>query len=55
MTNFLIVLFSVFIYSMPRYSCPIKVRMLYASCKSPFIEELENLYQLKIHKKVRIL
>lgn len=42
----------VFIYSMPRYTCPIKVRMLYASCKSPFIEELENLYQLKIHKKV---
>ncbi|XP_025423418.1 twinfilin [Sipha flava] len=43
-----------FIYSMPRYTCPIKVRMLYASCKSPFIEELENLYQLKIHKKLEI-
>lgn len=37
---------------MPGYSCPIKVRMLYSSCKSPFIEELENIYKLKIHKKV---
>jgi len=43
-----------FIYSMPGYSCPIKVRMLYSSCKSPFIEELENLYKLKIHKKLEI-
>lgn len=39
---------------MPGYSCPIKVRMLYSSCKSPFIDELENIYQLKINKKVRI-
>lgn len=28
--------------------------MLYSSCKSPFIDELENIYQLKINKKVRI-
>ncbi|XP_050430327.1 twinfilin [Adelges cooleyi] len=43
-----------FIYSMPGYSCPIKVRMLYSSCKSQFIEELENIYKLQIHKKLEI-
>lgn len=52
--NIFCIIYTVFIYSMPGYSCPIKVRMLYSSCKLPFIEELENIYKLKIHKKVKI-
>lgn len=44
--------FSVFIYSMPGYSCSIKERMLYSSCKNPFTETIASL-GLDIAKKVR--
>lgn len=42
---------SVFIYSMPGYSCSIKERMLYASCKNPLTEIITSL-GLTINKKV---
>lgn len=42
----------VFIYSMPGYSCNIKERMLYSSCKSRLLEEVERDYRLEIAKKV---
>ncbi|XP_024125050.1 twinfilin-2 isoform X2 [Oryzias melastigma] len=44
----------VFIYSMPGYSCSIKERMLYSSCKSRLLEEVEKDYQLEISKKLEI-
>ncbi|XP_068170862.1 twinfilin-2 isoform X2 [Antennarius striatus] len=44
----------VFIYSMPGYSCSIKERMLYSSCKSRLLEEVEKDYHLEIVKKLEI-
>lgn len=47
-----VALLAVFIYSMPGYSCSIRERMLYSSCKSSVIEVIENQCQLNITKKV---
>ncbi|KAG7472642.1 hypothetical protein MATL_G00111090 [Megalops atlanticus] len=44
----------VFIYSMPGYSCSIKERMLYSSCKSRLLDEVERDYQLEIAKKMEV-
>ncbi|XP_007550363.1 PREDICTED: twinfilin-2 isoform X2 [Poecilia mexicana] len=44
----------VFIYSMPGYSCSIKERMLYSSCKSRLLEDVERDYRLEIAKKLEI-
>ncbi|XP_072308618.1 twinfilin-2 isoform X2 [Eucyclogobius newberryi] len=44
----------VFIYSMPGYSCSIKERMLYSSCKSRLLEEVEKDYHLEIARKLEI-
>ncbi|CAK6955481.1 hypothetical protein KUCAC02_030788 [Scomber scombrus] len=44
----------VFIYSMPGYTCSIKERMLYSSCKNRLLEEVERDYQLEVTKKVEI-
>ncbi|XP_011666942.1 twinfilin-1-like [Strongylocentrotus purpuratus] len=33
----------VFIYTMPGYKCPVKERMLYSSCKAPFLYSLEQM------------
>uniref|UniRef100_A0A672ZZ62 ADF-H domain-containing protein n=1 Tax=Sphaeramia orbicularis TaxID=375764 RepID=A0A672ZZ62_9TELE len=44
----------VFIYSMPGYSCSIKERMLYSSCKSRLLEEVEKDYHLEVAKKLEI-
>ncbi|CAB0007636.1 unnamed protein product [Nesidiocoris tenuis] len=46
--------FSVFIYSMPGYSCPIKERMLYSSSKGPLIETVESILGAKIDKKMEV-
>ncbi|XP_044742678.1 twinfilin [Chrysoperla carnea] len=43
----------VFIYSMPGYNCSIKERMLYSSCKAPFLVQIENM-GLEIEKKLEI-
>nr|CAI5845579.1 unnamed protein product [Callosobruchus analis] len=43
----------VFIYSMPGYSCPIKERMLYSSCKNPLTDTITSL-GLEIAKKLEI-
>ena len=43
---------SVFIYSLPGFKCSIKERMLYSSCKSPLVEQLEA-KGVTIEKKVR--
>lgn len=32
----------IFIYSMPGYVCPVRERMMYSSCKAPFIEKLQS-------------
>uniref|UniRef100_A0A1B6LI65 Twinfilin n=1 Tax=Graphocephala atropunctata TaxID=36148 RepID=A0A1B6LI65_9HEMI len=44
----------VFIYSMPGYSCTIKERMLYSSCKAPLLDFIENSIGLKVEKKLEI-
>ncbi|XP_052284384.1 twinfilin-1-like isoform X5 [Dreissena polymorpha] len=44
----------VFIYSMPGYKCPIKERMLYSSCKGPFVAQLEQQLNLQLEKKLEI-
>lgn len=44
--------FTVFIYSMPGYSCPIKERMLYSSSRNPITEYIENYVNVGITKKV---
>lgn len=41
----------VFIYSMPGYDCSVKERMMYSSCKGPFVESISSL-GLEIAKKV---
>lgn len=41
-----------FIYSMPGYSCSIKERMLYSSCKAPLLDSIQQL-NVHIEKKVR--
>lgn len=38
---------------MPGYGCNVKERMLYSSCKSRLLEEVERDYHLEIAKKVR--
>lgn len=43
----------VFIYSMPGYSCSIKERMLYSSCKAPLLELIQSL-GVTITKKLEI-
>lgn len=47
-------LFSVFIYSMPGHNCTIKERMLYSSCKSPFIDTI-NSWEVSIDKRVSFI
>ncbi|XP_051865065.1 twinfilin-1-like [Pristis pectinata] len=44
----------IFIYSMPGSNCTIKERMLYSSCKGPFITSVEQQLGLDIAKKVEI-
>lgn len=46
--------FPVFIYSMPGYTCSIKERMLYSSCKNRLLDEVERDYQLEVTKKVHM-
>lgn len=41
----------IFIYSMPGYNCSVKERMMYSSCKAPFLESI-NALGLEIVKKV---
>ncbi|KAL7891500.1 hypothetical protein AOLI_G00009760 [Acnodon oligacanthus] len=44
----------VFIYSMPGYLCSVKERMLYSSCKSRLLEEVERDYHIEVVKKLEI-
>uniref|UniRef100_A0A8C0NW72 Twinfilin-1 n=1 Tax=Canis lupus familiaris TaxID=9615 RepID=A0A8C0NW72_CANLF len=41
----------VFIYSMPGYTCSIRERMLYSSCKSPLLEIVERQLQMDVIRK----
>lgn len=43
----------VFIYSMPGYSCSIRERMMYSSCKGPFSATIEK-HGIEITKKLEI-
>lgn len=42
----------VFIYSMPGYSCSVKERMLYSSCKNPLLDAVENKIGIEVAKKI---
>ncbi|KAM3858792.1 twinfilin-1-like [Diretmus argenteus] len=44
----------VFIYSMPGYTCSIRERMLYSSCKNPLLDTVENNLHIQIAKKMEI-
>ncbi|NXG30463.1 TWF1 protein, partial [Dromaius novaehollandiae] len=44
----------VFIYSMPGYTCSIRERMLYSSCKSPLLEIVERQLRMQIIRKIEI-
>ncbi|KAE8615780.1 hypothetical protein XENTR_v10008615 [Xenopus tropicalis] len=44
----------VFIYSMPGYTCSIRERMLYSSCKSPLLDVIENRLLMEIARKIEI-
>lgn len=43
---------TVFIYSMPGYTCSIRERMLYSSCKSPLLDIVERQLQMDVIRKV---
>lgn len=43
---------AVFIYTCPGYSCSVKERMLYSSCKGPVTDVCEQEFEIKIAKKV---
>lgn len=45
---------TVFVYSCPGYNCGIKERMLYASCKSPLLDTLEQDFGFVFDKKLEI-
>lgn len=42
----------VFIYTCPGYSCPVKERMLYSSCKGPVTDVCEQEFGIVIDKKI---
>lgn len=42
----------IFLYSMPSSGCSIKDRMLYSSCKGPFLDYVEQVVGLTIARKV---
>lgn len=42
----------VFIYSMPGYTCSVRERMMYSSCKGQFLEKLQSSFGITIAKKV---
>jgi len=44
----------VFLYSCPGYNCPVKERMLYASCKGPLVDALEQDHGIVFEKKLEI-
>ena len=44
----------VFIYSMPGYTCSIRERLLYSSCKSPLLEIVERQLQMDVIRKMEI-
>lgn len=48
-------LFLVFIYTCPGYSCPVKERMLYSSCKGPVTDVCEQQFGITIDKKVLVM
>ncbi|KAJ8377399.1 hypothetical protein AAFF_G00260590 [Aldrovandia affinis] len=45
---------TVFIYSMPGYSCSIRERMLYSSCKNSLVDMVEGNLHIEITKKMEI-
>ncbi|KAM8973790.1 twinfilin-1 [Pelodytes ibericus] len=44
----------VFIYSMPGYTCSIRERMMYSSCKNPLLDIIESRLQMEVVKKMEI-
>jgi twinfilin len=45
----------VFIYSMPGYKCSVKERMMYSSCKAPFVDTIQSgTMGIDIAKKIEI-
>lgn len=44
----------VFVYSCPGYSCSIKQRMLYSTCKAPLVDLIEDDLGIELAKKLEI-
>jgi len=44
----------VFVYSCPGYSCSIKERMMYSTCKGPLIDVVEDDLKIPVEKKLEI-
>ena len=53
LVSFLLLVFLVFIFTMPGYNCSIKDRMLYASARNAVIGTIEN-FGIEVEKKVSI-
>ena len=54
-TQLCVFLLLVFIYTCPGYSCSVKERMLYSSCKGPVTDVCEQQFGITIAKKVLML
>ncbi|KAL1283207.1 Twinfilin-1 [Trichinella pseudospiralis] len=44
----------IFIYSIPPNGCTVKERMLYSSCKGPFLDTVQQVVDLKVDRKIEI-
>ncbi|KRX66882.1 Twinfilin-1 [Trichinella sp. T9] len=44
----------IFIYSIPPNGCTVKERMLYSSCKGPFLDTVQQVVGLKVDRKIEI-
>eukprot|EP01147_Barroeca_monosierra_P000292 gene292-3662_t len=45
---------AVFVYSCPGYSCSVKERMMYSTCKGPLLDVLEREMEIEFAKKLEI-
>ncbi|XP_033114603.1 twinfilin-1-like [Anneissia japonica] len=44
----------VFIYSMPGYKCSVKERMLYSTCKAPFLSRIAGEFNIEVAKSIEV-
>ncbi|XP_003745522.1 twinfilin-2-A [Galendromus occidentalis] len=48
------VISTIFIYTIPAVKCPIKVKMLYSSCKAPLINDIQNKIEIPLARKLEL-